>query len=65
MPQANAKPQSRDGNQARDDAKSREDKAPIVEVVAEDGDHVEPPPPDVVETDPELTPEEAEQARKD
>src|SRR5215472_14451092 len=65
MPQASAKPQSRDGNQARDDAKSREDKAPIVEVVAEDGDHVEPPPPDVVETDPELTPEEAEQARKD
>ena len=65
MPQANAKPQSRDGNQARDDAKSREDKAPIVEVVAEDGDHVEPPPPDVVETDPKLTPEEAEQARKD
>src|SRR6516165_7903665 len=65
MPQANAKLQSRDGNQARDDAKSREDKAPIVEVVAEDGDHVEPPPPDVVETDPELTPEEAEQARKD
>ena len=65
MPQANAKPQSRDGNQARDDAKSREDKAPIVEVVAEDGDHVEPPPLDVVETDPELTPEEAEQARKD
>src|SRR4051812_13787774 len=37
----------------------------IVDVVAEDGDHVEPPPPEVVEPDPELSPEEAEQARKD
>ena len=40
-------------------------KAEFVEVVAEDGDHVEPPPPEVVEPDPELSPEEAEQARKD
>src|SRR3981081_4310195 len=40
-------------------------KSPIVEVVAEDGDHVEPPPPEVVEPDPELSPEEAEEARKD
>src|SRR6188472_610287 len=38
---------------------------PIVEVVAEAGDQVEPPPPEVVEPDPELSPEEAEQARKD
>ena len=38
---------------------------PIVEVVAEDGDQVEPPPPEVVEPDPEMSPEEAEQARKD
>jgi putative ATP-binding cassette transporter len=37
----------------------------IVDVVAEDGDHVEPPPPEVIEPDPELSPEEAEQARKD
>ena len=28
-------------------------------------DHVEPPPPELLEPDPELTPEEAEQARKD
>src|SRR5690349_5886225 len=55
------KPKPRDD----DDEKSREDKAEIVEVVAEDGDEVEPPPPEVVEPDPELTPEEAEQARKD
>src|SRR3984893_9010520 len=39
--------------------------SPIVEVVAETGDHVEPPPPEVLETDPELSPEEAEQTRKD
>src|SRR6201747_2819573 len=38
---------------------------PIVEVVSEQGDHVDPPPPEVVETDPELSPEEAEEARKD
>lgn len=40
-------------------------RSPIVDVVAETGDHVEPPPPEVVEPDPDLTPEEAEQARKD
>jgi vitamin B12/bleomycin/antimicrobial peptide transport system ATP-binding/permease protein len=37
----------------------------IVEVVAETGDHIEPPPPELLETDPELSPEQAEQARKD
>src|SRR6201986_5681272 len=42
----------------------REDKAEIVAVVAEDGAEVEPPPPEVVEPDPELSPEEAEQVRK-
>ncbi|HET7885855.1 MAG TPA: ABC transporter ATP-binding protein/permease [Bradyrhizobium sp.] len=40
-----------------------DEKAPIVEVVAEGGE-VEPPPPEIVEPDPELTPEEAEEARK-
>jgi putative ATP-binding cassette transporter len=34
------------------------------DVTAENGDHVEPPPPAVVEPDPELSPEEAEAARK-
>jgi putative ATP-binding cassette transporter len=38
---------------------------PIVEVVSVQGDHVDPPPPEVVEADPELSPEEAEEARKD
>ena len=40
-------------------------KSDFVEVVAEDGDYVEPPPPEIVETDPDLSPEEAEQARRD
>ncbi|MGM4920726.1 ATP-binding cassette domain-containing protein [Tardiphaga sp. 813_E8_N1_3] len=40
-------------------------KGPIVGVVGEDGKHIEPPPPEVAEPDPDLTPEEAEQARKD
>ena len=52
-------------NKDHDDEKAREEKAPIVEVIAEGGDQVEPPPPEVVEQDPELTPEEAEQVRKD
>ena len=42
-----------------------ETKSEFVEVTAEGGEHVEPPPPEVVEPDPELSPEEAEQARKD
>src|SRR5712672_2859535 len=46
-------------------SKSSADKSEIVDVTAEDGDHVEPPPPEVVEPDPEITPEEAEEARKD
>src|SRR5215468_7689817 len=40
------------------------EKAPIIDVVAEDGDHIEPPPPEIVEPDPQLSPEEAEEARK-
>src|SRR6266478_2771668 len=52
---------------AKPAAKSRAaaKKSPIVEVVVEDGDHVEPPPPEVLEPEPDLSPEEAEQARKD
>src|ERR1700733_2783472 len=65
MSETGTKPKSRGGEKLHDDEKSREEKAPIVEVVAEDGDEVEPPPPEVVEPDPELTPEEAEQVRKD
>src|SRR6266404_1261965 len=40
-------------------------KPTFVEVVAKTGDQVEPPPPEIVEPDPQWSPEEAEQARKD
>ncbi|MCK1289057.1 ABC transporter ATP-binding protein/permease [Bradyrhizobium sp. 44] len=40
-------------------------KLPIVEIVGETGEEVAPPPPELVEPDPALSPEEAEQARKD
>ncbi|MGJ5133741.1 ABC transporter ATP-binding protein/permease [Bradyrhizobium oligotrophicum] len=40
------------------------EKAPIIEIAAENGGQVEPPPPEMVEPDPELSPEEAEQLRK-
>src|SRR5712672_678635 len=42
-----------------------EKKSPFVEVTAEAGEHIEPPPPEVLEADPDFSPEEAEQARKD
>src|SRR6201990_680618 len=57
-------PAPREDKNPRDDDKSREEKAEIVEVVAEGGDEVEPPPPEIVEPDPELSPEEAEEVRK-
>ncbi|MBR0800929.1 ABC transporter ATP-binding protein/permease [Bradyrhizobium jicamae] len=41
-----------------------DEKAPIIAVVAEGGDQIEPPPPEILEPDPELTSEEAEEARK-
>src|SRR5215471_19255385 len=65
MPETASKSKSRDAPKPPDDEESREEKAPIVEVVAEDGDQIEPPPPEVVEPDGELTPEEAEQVRKE
>src|SRR3954452_11205704 len=44
--------------------KSSAKKSKPTEAVAEDGEHVEPPPPEVVEPDPEWSPEQAEEARK-
>src|SRR5436309_2290638 len=38
---------------------------PIVDITDENGEEVAPPPPELVEPDPEMSPEEAEQARKD
>src|SRR6202011_2276343 len=46
-------------------SKSPAKKSPIVEVVAETGHHVEPPPPEILEADPDLSPEDSEQLRKD
>jgi vitamin B12/bleomycin/antimicrobial peptide transport system ATP-binding/permease protein len=52
------------GNSKSSLEKSQSEKAEIIEVVAEDGDRVEPPPPELVEPDPDLTEEEAEDVRK-
>ncbi|WOH51023.1 ABC transporter ATP-binding protein/permease [Bradyrhizobium sp. sBnM-33] len=41
-----------------------EEKSELIDVTAEGSDPVEPPPPEVVEPDPQMSPEEAEQARK-
>lgn len=70
MAGVDTKTESRDGNKSRDaklrdDRKSRKEKAEIIEVIAEDGDQVEPPPPEIVEPDPKLSPEEAAQVRKE
>ncbi|RXH23613.1 ABC transporter ATP-binding protein [Bradyrhizobium nanningense] len=46
-------------------AKREQDKPPIVGIEGENGDDVAAPPPELLEPDPELSPEEAEQARKD
>lgn len=66
---AETKPKSQEGERPRtatthDDETSRDKKAEIVEVVAEDGEQVEPPPPEIVESDADLKPEELEQLRK-
>jgi vitamin B12/bleomycin/antimicrobial peptide transport system ATP-binding/permease protein len=52
----------KDSEQSKTDS---EEKSEFVEVTAEGGNHVEPPPPEAVEPDPQMSPEEAEQARKD
>src|SRR5213595_911030 len=57
-----SKPQAKKSNSEK---KSSASKPAIAEVDAESGEPVEPPPPEPAEPDPELTPEEAEQARKD
>jgi len=43
----------------------REKRHPIREVIAEDGQSVEPPPPELVEIDPEVSEVEAEQLRRE
>lgn len=49
----------------KEKGKKQPAKPPIVEIKGENGDEVAPPPPEVLEPDPELSPEEVEQARKD
>src|SRR3954468_17528146 len=46
-------------------SKDAAQKGPIVPLKDEAGDHIDPSPPEVVEPDPEQSPEEVEQARKD
>jgi vitamin B12/bleomycin/antimicrobial peptide transport system ATP-binding/permease protein len=58
-----AKPAAKHHPASKTEDESQPEKAPIVDVVAEDGDHVEPPP-EAVEPDADLSPEEAEEARK-
>src|SRR5689334_15052482 len=60
-----SKPSVKSSKQSASEEQSPPEQSEIVEIGAEDGGHVEPPPPEVVEPDPELTPEETEQARKD
>src|SRR2546425_11538786 len=48
----------------RDQGKKQDNKPPIVEITDENGEEAAPPP-EPVEPDPELSPEEAEQARKE
>ena len=64
-PRSDAKPKPPAKKSDAKKSSESEKKSEFVEVTAEGGDHVEPPPPEVVEPDPELSPEEAEQARKD
>ncbi|MDB5620629.1 ABC transporter ATP-binding protein/permease [Tardiphaga sp.] len=51
--------------ESAESAESAASRSPIVEIVAETGKQVDPPPPELVEPDPELSAEEAEEARKD
>ncbi|CAN7567714.1 ABC transporter ATP-binding protein/permease [Mesorhizobium sp. LjRoot246] len=71
MSGAEFKPKRVDGAKPRGAAKSRRKKASTVEAAAGADDQAAPevdgqaaPPPDAIEPDPELTPEEVEQARK-
>lgn len=59
------KSSAKDSSDRKTVEKTGDEKSEIVDIAAEDGEHVEPPPPEVVEPDPEWTKEEAEQARKD
>lgn len=63
MSEAKLKPKSADGPKSRHTKKSRQEQASTVEVASEIIGEATPPP-DFIEPDPQLTPEQAEQARK-
>src|SRR5216117_3215148 len=68
MAKADAKTRVKSKRSDKTDSEEKSDsdeKSEFVEVTAEGGDHVELPPLEVVEPDPDMSPEEAEQARKD
>src|SRR5215203_2453988 len=69
MAKADAKTRVKSKRSSKTDSKQNktdsEEKSEFVDVTAEGGDHVEPPPPEAVEPDPEMSPEQAEQARKE
>ena len=62
MSGAKIKPKSIDGAKPRNPKKSRQENVSTVEVESEV--HDQGAPPDFIDPDPELTPEEAQQARK-
>lgn len=63
MSEAKLKLKSADGPKSRHTEKSRQEQASTVEVASEISGEATPPP-DFIEPDPQLTPEQAEQARK-
>jgi putative ATP-binding cassette transporter len=62
---AKSKPSGKKSDAKNSPESESEEKSEFVEVTAEGGDDVEPPPPEAIEPDPRMSPEEAEQARKD
>lgn len=68
-PDVESKSESNSKSKSKSKSKSptadASEESELVDVTAENGDDVEAPPPEAVEPDPELSPEEAEQARKD
>ncbi|MEH2623682.1 putative ATP-binding cassette transporter [Bradyrhizobium sp. AZCC 1719] len=64
MARSDVKPKPSARKSSAKKSPEKEEDSEFVDVTAEGGGRVEPPPPEVVEPDPEMSPEEAEQARK-
>jgi putative ATP-binding cassette transporter len=65
MAKSSIKPEPHDKESDAKKSSELETGSEFVEIVANNDDSVEPPPPEVVEPDPQMSPEEVEQARKD